>query len=919
MRPEDMAVETASAGHVTGIRQRRHHSRHLAESPLPSEDPADVPANVSVVWTATAFQRAIAAGAQDVVVRAHLDLTTLGLDFDSYNVLAPIKSTRSIRGNCEEPPPSAAGLGLYGPPLQWQTPQCVIIVDPESIAVTGPVWLDALYIRPRGSRGALFPLLDISRSTGVYVTRVLLQGDGVSRMTAAYVHEWSKLYMRGSGIDSMHTQTSFFGLVEVWDSAVVLDRVSVSNIAQDTAAQYRDAVDEIANTPWPALANAPPPFVSDLLRPDAVELEYGAYSPDGLLSGWYADYEAAPAPQGELGLDVPPYGVMDVFGDVSSLVALNTSFANVTSWHGRMFRAVAGGIVIAEDLTGAAAEVYTGPQSRPFNPYKIIPAEPASLLQDLPEPWLQPPGPQDPWYVALRQSVLGAAPAQFRVVPDVPLRRPLPPPPSVPGGARPEIAAVYTAEQLQRALHAGVRDIEIRSHLDLRGLPAWVYPEAEAPEEFADYGYSDGYDYKPLGGADFQLGRVHATTRSIRGRCTDPPPLTIAKLSTEESAGAPAPGASLQRWRAPRCVLVTAEPFLVADTATLWLDSLHITATERDDHDYDYSYGFLSRRTPFVLLISGWASVYVSNSVVVDLLPGPSSSSAIRVQTCGGGLFMRDSVITGTANNQGTLVAALYGTAFFRSCLFVDDDWDNEVDTSYYIYGPFGHAAIQASGRNGTVALQNCTLDAGPGYPSLAILWHAKVFSDVPMPAMIQVPTGPPVASEPLASMHALWPRTPRTLMEDDPWFIAAQQALSNPPPSAYITEYHAAGGPSAPAPEPVSVGVTDAAPAAATATSAPGEIPAQHGYRRGADDGGMSAAAVLGVALGVLLVASVFVSLLVVAAARAWRRQRGPRPGAARKVNGEVPEALELSKASAGLQPDEADGVPDAALAPHA
>ena len=45
-----------------------------------------------------------------------------------------------------------------------------------------------------------------------------------------------------------------------------------------------------------------------------------------------------------------------------------------------------------------------------------------------------------------------------------------PPAPPVNGSAPAEIAVVYTAEEFQRAFHEGVRDIELRAHIDTRQL-----------------------------------------------------------------------------------------------------------------------------------------------------------------------------------------------------------------------------------------------------------------------------------------------------------------------------------------------------------------------------------------------------------------------------------------------------------------
>ena len=57
---------------------------------------------------------------------------------------------------------------------------------------------------------------------------------------------------------------------------------------------------------------------------------------------------------------------------------------------------------------------------------------------------------------------------------------------------------MYTAEQFQQAFHLGVRDIEIRSHLDLRALPLETNP------------------ITGLDAGELSIGWVGRTTRSIR-------------------------------------------------------------------------------------------------------------------------------------------------------------------------------------------------------------------------------------------------------------------------------------------------------------------------------------------------------------------------------------------------------------------
>lgn len=74
------------------------------------------------------------------------------------------------------------------------------------------------------------------------------------------------------------------------------------------------------------------------------------------------------------------------------------------------------------------------------------------------------------------QAWADAIPDQFHTTPD------LPPPPPQPNSVAEDntasIGAVYTASDFESALHNGVRDIEIHTHLDLRTVypfDEWVY------------------------------------------------------------------------------------------------------------------------------------------------------------------------------------------------------------------------------------------------------------------------------------------------------------------------------------------------------------------------------------------------------------------------------------------------------------
>ena len=77
-------------------------TRNLMDASIPVT-PASAEANITVVSSAREFQAAVMAGAQDIELRAHVDLTDLALAFNSNaslpaTVLGEIKpSTRSIR------------------------------------------------------------------------------------------------------------------------------------------------------------------------------------------------------------------------------------------------------------------------------------------------------------------------------------------------------------------------------------------------------------------------------------------------------------------------------------------------------------------------------------------------------------------------------------------------------------------------------------------------------------------------------------------------------------------------------------------------------------------------------------------------------------------------------------------------------
>lgn len=105
-----------------------------------------------------------------------------------------------MQGNCTEPPPPIAELGLSGPPLQWQAPQCLIIADSSLFLVWSRLWLDALYLRARPSRWYLFHFIAATGAVStadVYGTRLRFQGDGRWNTTAIDTAAGARVYIQG--------------------------------------------------------------------------------------------------------------------------------------------------------------------------------------------------------------------------------------------------------------------------------------------------------------------------------------------------------------------------------------------------------------------------------------------------------------------------------------------------------------------------------------------------------------------------------------------------------------------------------------------------------------------------------------------------------------------------------------------------
>eukprot|EP00892_Ulva_mutabilis_P002840 jgi/Ulvmu1/12557/UM090_0044.1 len=459
------------------------------------------PASITIVATPRQLQAAVVSQAQDIELRDHVDLSELTL-VPTYNVsFYPVAlalgpvRSRSIRGNCSSPPPPLSFFGLSGPELQWMPPQCVIIADHTPLLLFGKVWLDALYTRVKPSAFEL-------------PVHVHAAGE------AAEVYG-TRLTLQG---DRLSNSTGIFAQL---GGRVYMQGSTMRDIGggmQTVMAEYSSVV--LNRT---VISNA-------VFRPS--QREFQPLSAGGPYAGQYVNN-----------------GLLAVRGPTSSLLVQDSTFENVTAEN--KFTVRESGYIAVDNNTGVPG------LDTAYN-LDVRADVPLPAVGKLPDTALSPLGPADPWWLALRQSMAAIKPSSY--LPEQPpvVARATPTAP-VSATAAPEIAAVYTAEDFQYAYSIGVRDIELRAHIDARLLD----------DQLSSF---RGEDFRAA------LGSVKPTTRSIRGNCTAPPPAAVdPELITTILTPEP--------WQAPRCTILTMATggsVFVADTAHVWMDSLHLQFVGRN-------------------------------------------------------------------------------------------------------------------------------------------------------------------------------------------------------------------------------------------------------------------------------------------------------------------------------------------------
>ena len=89
----------------------------------------------------------------------------------------------------------------------------------------------------------------------------------------------------------------------------------------------------------------------------------------------------------------------------------------------------------------------------------------------------------------------------------------------------------------------------------------------------------------------------------MQGNCTSPPPPSVDPSTSRSNLLATA--LTPEPWRAPRCVVIVSETTFYVDTATIWLDSLHIQVFDE--------WASLDVRTIWMLWLS---TLFMTNCVV---------------------------------------------------------------------------------------------------------------------------------------------------------------------------------------------------------------------------------------------------------------------------------------------------------------
>eukprot|EP00892_Ulva_mutabilis_P005734 jgi/Ulvmu1/3532/UM163_0014.1 len=193
--------------------------------PPPPQTPAIAPADVTRVRSAAALQAALQAGAQDIEVRAHINLDEVALMtipepmrglFDNSSTTDRMVSavvdnpTRSIRGNCAEAPPATFGGSMLQEPLKPR--QCVLTSRRSGFRVFAEkLWVDNLMLiwdvpanKSQTEEPPGLAVLDINTPTesgqpherAVYLTNVTFQGPSTPEIRPLRVWQASAVMLQ---------------------------------------------------------------------------------------------------------------------------------------------------------------------------------------------------------------------------------------------------------------------------------------------------------------------------------------------------------------------------------------------------------------------------------------------------------------------------------------------------------------------------------------------------------------------------------------------------------------------------------------------------------------------------------------------------------------------------------------------------
>eukprot|EP00892_Ulva_mutabilis_P001147 jgi/Ulvmu1/11032/UM007_0212.1 len=194
------SISSASARSIDILNPRHERGQDTAHSRGLQEVEQDQrKGTITTVASFKDLKKAWTDGAAHIEVTSHLDATNFPLveaevNNEVFQHLLPMQlpTTRSVRGNCSEPPTDEFLQSITGAAMLPVKPgQCLILANEHVVPLAaGALWWDNMYLRFAGmpptefagesSRRSTAPMLFHSHGGRAWVTNTTIQGDGSS-------------------------------------------------------------------------------------------------------------------------------------------------------------------------------------------------------------------------------------------------------------------------------------------------------------------------------------------------------------------------------------------------------------------------------------------------------------------------------------------------------------------------------------------------------------------------------------------------------------------------------------------------------------------------------------------------------------------------------------------------------------------